>query len=75
MSRSLNHIPMFIEIENGYSEIKKCGIVVDATAYVQFNSISVPIKVKKSDNKIKLKLRKSGSTKYYYRLTLDGAYY
>jgi len=69
------YVPVFAELENGYGEVKRASVVTDTNSYVDFVSSTVTIKVKKSDNTIKLRLKYAGTVKYYYRIMLDGAYY
>ncbi len=73
-------IPEYVlaEFENGFGNQRKACKVFAAqeTDYLnQFNSVSVPFKIKKSDNKLILRLRTDGSAKFYYRIDLDGVYF
>jgi hypothetical protein len=68
-------IPTYIEIESAGGLIKKCGLVADSTAYNVYNSMYTTVKILKSDNKFKFRMVKNGTTRYFYRLQIDGAYY
>lgn len=47
----------------------------DDDATVVYNSISIPIKVLKSDNKLTLEMKTSASIQFYYKISVDGLMY
>ena len=44
-------------------------------AFIQFNTIVMPIRILRSDNKLTLKLETTGTVKYHYRICVDGIFY
>ena len=54
--------------------VAKVGTLTDDQPQVQYNSVTVPIKVLKSDNKITVRFECPGTVNYYYRLEMDGIF-
>lgn len=53
----------------------RCVGATSADYLVQYNCITMPVKVMKSNNKITLRLTTTGTTRYYFRLFVDGIEY
>lgn len=49
-------------------------VITRAAEEVQYNSITMPVKILKSNNELKLKLETNGSVKVFYRVIVDGIF-
>ena len=55
--------------------VGRCVGATSADYLVGYNAVTIPVRVNNSDDKLTLRLTTTGTTRYYFRLHVDGIYY
>jgi hypothetical protein len=64
-----------IQAELNGIRVGRCVGATSADYLVTYNAITIPVRVENSNDKLTLRLTTNGTTRYYFRLHVDGIYY